>query len=143
LAAGDSIFSLHVAYHIGRSTIYKFIPEICEAIWVTLSYRNAIEPINNEKLSRLSFEFYSKWNLPNCVGALDGKHIRIKAPKNSGSKFFNYKGYYSVVLFALCDANYKFTYVDIGSFGSQHDSGIYRASSLFQHIQAGKISKYS
>jgi len=43
--------------------------------------------------------------------------VKIQAPPNSGSKFFNYKHRFSVVQLALVDAHYKFTVVDIGSYG--------------------------
>lgn len=70
-------------------------------------------------------EFLHKWNFPNCILAIDGKHIRIRCPSNSGSQFFNYKDYFSIVLLAMVDANYKFVAIDVGSYGREGDSGIF------------------
>jgi hypothetical protein len=64
------------------------------------------------------------------IGAIDGKHINIQCPINAGSTFFNYKGSHSVVLLALVDADYKFTAIDIGSYGRNSDDGVFSASEM-------------
>jgi hypothetical protein len=36
-------------------------------------------------------DFNQRWNSPNLIGAIDGKHVVIQAPGNSGSKYYCYK----------------------------------------------------
>lgn len=68
------------------------------------------------------------WNNGNT--GIYGKHIVIKAPANSGSEFFNYKGSFSIVLLAVDDQDYCFRYLDVGANGKCSDEGILRNSSL-------------
>ena len=58
--------------------------------------------------------------LPGCPG---WQTRMIRKPCNAGSLFFNYKGYHSIVLMALVDHNYRFSYVDIGGYGSKLITG--------------------
>jgi hypothetical protein len=87
-------------------------------------------PTTSEEWRHVAGEYWKLWNFPNCIGALDGKHISIKQPACSGSKFFNYKHTFSIILLALVDANYKFLFCDIGSQGRCSDSGVYSESEL-------------
>jgi len=81
---------------------------VCEAIWNAL-HPTYLSEMNREEWTKVAKQFYSKWQFPNCIGALDGKHIKIRCPPQSGSFYFNYKQYFSIVLLASCDAQYKFT----------------------------------
>ena len=52
--------------------------------------------------------FHRRTKFPNCVGAADGTHIGIKMPSGSGSLFYNYKHFFSILLLTLEDADYCF-----------------------------------
>ena len=71
---------------------------------------------------------------------MDGKHIEIKEPKNSGSCYFNYKGRFSIVLLALVDANYKFIYADVGCNGRISDGGVFRNSTLSKAVSTDLLN---
>lgn len=82
---------------------------------------------------------FEKWNFPHCVGAVDGKHIAIWPPKESGSYYFNYKGSHSIVLMAVVNAYYEFLYIDVGTNGRVSDGGVWANSSLCARLQEGTI----
>lgn len=44
-----------------------------------------------------------------------------------------------MVLFAMCDSNYLFTYIDVGSYGKSSDSGIFKNSTLYDKILNGTL----
>ena len=96
-------------------------------------------PTTPAQWQQIAEEFYRKWNFPHACGALDGKHIAIRCPGGSGSTYFNYKKFYSIVLLALVDANYKFLWADVGRRGSASDAQIYNESELKEATEDGSI----
>ena len=60
-------------------------------------------------------------------------------PKKSGNEYFNYKGYFSLVLLALVDANYKFLWVNMGASGSSSDAQIFNLCKLKRKIENGTL----
>lgn len=89
---------------------------------------------------RNALQFYRRWNFPNCCMAIDGKHVRVFCPSNTGSLYFNYKEYYSVVLLALVDADCKFVAIDVGAYGGEGDAGVYTKSNFGKRIAAGSFN---
>jgi len=82
-----------------------------------------------------ALEFERRAYFPHCLGAVDGKHIRVIKPEDSGSMFYNYKDFFSVVLMAVADANHRFVYVVIGSYIKVCDSTVFKRSTLWTSVQ--------
>ncbi|XP_052888964.1 uncharacterized protein LOC128297371 [Anopheles moucheti] len=119
LATGESYSSLSFLFRVGVSTISSIVPEVCECLVEVLKDCVKLSEMFNfqivefytpntpEELLNISKQFEDRWNFPRAIGALDGKHIRIKKPAHSGSDYYNYKGFFSIVLMAIVDANYN------------------------------------
>ena len=97
-------------------------------------------PQSTDEWQNIASSFEEQWNFPYVIGALDGKHIRIECPKQTGSLYHNYKGFSSIVLLALCDSDYCFTYYDIGSYGSNNDSGILAVSEMGEAFEYDDVN---
>ena len=59
-----------------------------------------------------------------AIGATDDKHIAVECPANSGSLYYNYEAFFSLILLVVFYAKYTFTLTDISSYGSNNDCRI-------------------
>lgn len=83
LASGDSMRSLSYAFRVGHNTISKIVSETCEVIWKCLKDTVFIK-INEESWQNVIDNFERLWNYPNCIGAMDGKHVTLQVYSSLG-----------------------------------------------------------
>ena len=73
--------------------------------------------------------------MSHVIGATDGKHVAMEWPKSTGSLYHNYKGFFSQVLLAVCDAKYKFIFINVGQYSSTDDSAVLKNSELGRRLE--------
>lgn len=139
LTTGKDFKTLAEDFSIGHTTVRAIIIEICRRIWMKLSSQEMPVPTTQTWLQKAE-EFYENSQFPLCIGAVDGKHIRLTNPKNCGSLFYNYKHYFSIVLLAVCDANYLFTSIDVGAYGREGDSQILWRSNVGKKLKNNSLN---
>ena len=122
---------------VRRYNISKFVPKVCRAIQVEFKEEYLRRPSTPDDCKDLEREFRFRWNVPHAVGALDGKHVALKKPKNIVALYHNNKGFR--VMLALVDGEYKFRWVDAGTAGFCSDVQIFNASRLKAKIKDGSM----
>lgn len=125
---------MHYEFRVAACTASLIVFDVCDKIWRHLRDQ-CIPDLTKQDWLNVAEGFKTQRNFPNCLGALDGKHVRLTKPYGTGSEYFNYKKYFSMVLLAACDSNFRFTFVDIGSYGRAADSAIFKSSLLHQKLQ--------
>ena len=141
LATGESYESLMYQFRVHSSTISKFIAVVCNKIYETFKGRFVRLPDTTEEWEIIEHETRRLWQSPNRIGAADGKHIAIIHPSNSRSKFYNYNGFFSIILLAIVDYDYKFIFADVGCQGRISDGGVYRNSFFYRATQENLLEQ--
>ncbi|XP_045477279.1 protein ANTAGONIST OF LIKE HETEROCHROMATIN PROTEIN 1-like [Harmonia axyridis] len=139
LGSGCDQIDLHLTYRLGHTTIGKILRKVCMAIWECLLPESFPE-FTEERWKTVADGFQQYCQFPNCLGAIDGKHVRLRKPKMSGSLFYNYKHFFSIVLLAIADSNYNFIYIDVGDFGKESDSTIFQRSSFNRKLEENTLN---
>lgn len=133
LACGAAYRCVAVTFDIHRSMVHKMVHRTLNKV-VGLVPQVVRLPPENE-LPGIGLGFAAKARsavFRQCVGAIDGCHIRIVCPRALHEQYYNRKQFYSINLQALVDDTGKFIDILSGYPGSVHDSRIFRNSTLFQ-----------
>lgn len=84
-------------------------------------------------------DFESLWQFPNACGAMDGKHVSVRCPPMSGSEYYNYKKTFSIILYAVVDARYNFSFIDVGTNGRVNDAAVFSKSAFNVALETNSL----
>uniref|UniRef100_A0A0N4YG73 DDE Tnp4 domain-containing protein n=1 Tax=Nippostrongylus brasiliensis TaxID=27835 RepID=A0A0N4YG73_NIPBR len=114
-------------------------------------YANEVLPEPSKLTWEKSAAGFAQMGYPRGVAAMDGKHFRCvvrlsdwslflnitgMSPFRSGSSYFNFKGFFSVVLLAVVDSSGKFLMIDCGCKGKFSDSSRVLIQSWLNYIKS-------
>ena len=140
LATGETFESLMYQFRTYISTIAQFIPHVCSVIYKSLKEEYLTLPSCEEDWLTLVENTDYRWQFPNVWGAIDGKHVHLLHPANSGSEDFNYKGFHSIVLMAIVGFDYKFLYVNVRCQGRISDGSVFKNTDLQKELEHRQLN---
>ena len=83
LVSGAKYSDMHYSWRVAEIILYVVVREVCLTICEEYVDEVMTTPSTSEDWKKLADGFLKKWNFPNCVAAIDGKHIAIRKPASS------------------------------------------------------------
>ncbi|KAK3931341.1 Protein ALP1-like [Frankliniella fusca] len=136
LATPDSFRSVSDRFDMGKSILHDTFVKVVEAL-NGIADSVIIWPTGEKLISvKNKFQRLGKTaKLANVIGAIDGSHIPIPAPKVNSMYYKTRNKEYAVTLQAVCDADLLYTDCFAGFPGSVPDVRVFRNSDLWQKVR--------
>ncbi|XP_066590621.1 putative nuclease HARBI1 [Prorops nasuta] len=128
MATPNSFRCVSDRFGVGKATAWRSIRRVTNALY-SLRHTFIKWPSTEEARVTMS-KIRTKYGFPKVVGAIDGTHIQISAPKEKPDAYINRKGFHSLQLQAICDQDLKLFHVYCGEVGSVHDMRVFRLSNI-------------
>uniref|UniRef100_A0A224Z230 Protein containing DDE Tnp 4 domain n=1 Tax=Rhipicephalus zambeziensis TaxID=60191 RepID=A0A224Z230_9ACAR len=138
LTSGELPELLRDQFKLGSADVGALIQKTCNVIYKELKDDFMRAPKSEEDWKEVARVFKDKCDIPNCIGALGGRHVVIKAPAKCRAAYTNSKNSFSLILFTVVDANGKFIYTDVGAAGAQGGNDVWQMTALQKAICSNK-----
>ncbi|KAM9377752.1 uncharacterized protein KZ484_010056 [Pholidichthys leucotaenia] len=102
LATGSEYRTIGHLFGVSITTVCRCVQDFCAAA-ESLLVPEQIRFPDEGRFSEMSAYMENRWGLPLCVGAIDGSHIPIIAPKECHTDYFNRKEWHSIILQGVVD----------------------------------------
>jgi len=132
MATTDSYRSVCDRFNVGRATAVRAVRRVTRALFKRAPL--FIQWPTGDNAATVMRGFEENSGFPKTIGAIDGTHIRINAPKEDQRAYVNRKGYHSIHLQLVCDHRCLITHCYTGHPGSIHDQRIFRLSEVSQFL---------
>ena len=135
---GGSYDNTALAMNIEKTTIHEAFQDVVDALYdIRNDFIKLSLTVDEMAASIATFQHLSM--LPNLAGAIDGSHIKIRAPRESAVDYFSRYQEYDVVVQAEVNGKKLFIDVAAGFPGSLHDARVLQNSSIYHKAENGAI----
>ncbi|XP_066585890.1 uncharacterized protein [Prorops nasuta] len=122
----NSLRCINDRFGVGNATVWRSTRRIVNALYSLVNI--FIKWPSKEEAKETWQKVKERHGFPIVIGAIDGTHIKIAAPKENHEAYINRKAYHSLQLQAVCDNNLKFLHCYCGEVGSVHDMRVFSLS---------------
>lgn len=136
MSTSDSFREIARKFRLSQSAAYQTVERVLKD--VSHHSSNFVAWMNANEKSRNAERFHAETGFRNVVGAIDGCQIRILRPPQEGDNYLNVKGFYSILLQAVCDSQGNFVDIFVGPPGCMNDATMLRMSPLY-HLWQEKL----
>lgn len=125
---------------LSQSSVSRCIQEVTEVFVDHFLNRWIHFPDNENEIAAEKAGFMQQFNFVGIVGVIDGTHVALVPPSpedplHPGHLFINRKGFHSLNVQIVCNANLRILSINARHPGSVHDSAIFLTCGLRQILQ--------
>ena len=137
IANKDSYRVVARLFDVYKSTAHKYIHKVSSAV-CDIAPRLLVWPSHDQQ-EEISRNVEMSTRIPNCVGFIDGSHIRLQSAPGGDKDYTNRKGYHSMQVQVVVDDKMIITDCYVGWPGSSHDARVFSNSPIRDAMENGNI----
>ena len=138
LGHGNSYVTIGPSFNVGKATAIEAVQDVVEALYEIRNEYIKFPETEAETVAATG-TFAELSELPNIVGAIDGSHVKIKAPKDSAVDYFSRYQQHDFIIQAVVNGRKLFLDFACGYPGSMHDARVLRRSAIFERAERREI----